>query len=69
MRKKKLTEKQELTLNFIRNFWDKNKTMPTIQEIADGMGCSGAATFSKVKHLEEKGYLKRDRRPRMMKLI
>lgn len=69
MKKKVLTERQREILNFIKCFRKKNGCPPTYAEISDAFGMSDSGAFDAVRVLEEKGYIKRDRRPRMMKVL
>ena len=69
MRRKILTRYQLATLNFIKDFHKKNGSMPTYAEIGEGLGVSSKTAFDSVKILEKKGYVQRDRRPRMLKIL
>lgn len=41
----KLTEKQIVILNFIKNFKDENDFSPSVREIGQGVGCASPATI------------------------
>lgn len=69
MRRKRLTRYQLATLDFIKEFFKKNKYMPTYAEIGDGLGVSSKTAFDSVKRIEKKGYIQTDRRPRMLKIL
>ena len=69
MKKEALTERQREILSFIKSFRKKNGHSPTYNEIAEHFGMKDSGAFDAVKKLEEKGYIKRDRRPRMMKIL
>lgn len=64
---RKVTEKQ--VLKFIKQYRKKNGFSPTYKEIGDALGLTDAGAFDAVKRLENDGYIKRDRRPRMMKVL
>ena len=66
-RNRKVSEKE--ILMFIKKYRKKNGFSPTYKEIGDAMGLSDAGAFDAVKRLENEGYVKRDRRPRMMKVL
>lgn len=71
MKKKKqeLTNAQAKVLEFIKLFKAKKGYMPTYEEIGAGTGTTDSSAFQTVARLEEKGYLKKDRRPRCIKLL
>ncbi len=57
----KLTNKQEIIFNFLREFIDSNNYPPTVREICEGIGLSSPATVhSHLSKLESKGYIKRN---------
>lgn len=64
---RKVTEKE--VLQFIKKYRKKNGFSPTYKEIGVAMGLTDAGAFDAVKRLENDGYIKRDRRPRMMKVL
>lgn len=68
-RKKALTKRQLETFQFIENFHKKNGCMPTYQEIAEGLGIHDSGAHINCKKLAEKGWIKQDRRPRMIKIL
>lgn len=69
MRKQPLSDKQLEIYKFIKSFCKKNGFSPTYIEIGEAMQMSDAGAFDVVKKLEEKGYVKRDRRPRTLKVL
>lgn len=70
MRKKEeLTRFQEDTLNAIKRLYKRNRYMPTYKEIGEELGICGSGVYCNCKKLAEKGWIKQDRRPRMMKLL
>lgn len=69
MRRKVLKDKQKEILNFIKIFRKQNGCSPTYQEIGDAVGLTDAGAFDAVCRLEKAGYIQRDRRPRMMKVL
>lgn len=69
MKKQALTDRQLEIYKFIKDFRKKNGNPPTYNEIAEHFGMKDSGAFDAVKKLEEKGYIQRDRRPRMMKVL
>ena len=69
MRKKKLTERQAEVLDFIRDYFQREKVMPTYAEVAEWAGVTVSSVFMTIQKIAEKGHIKQDRRPRMMKLL
>ena len=69
MKKQELTDRQREIYNFIKDFRKKNGGSPTYHEIAEHFEMTDTGAFDAVKRLEEKGYIQRDRRPRMMKVL
>ncbi len=54
----KLTAKQEIIYNFIKDFINENSYPPTIREIANGVDLSSTATVhTHLKNLQKKGYI------------
>ena len=62
---KKLTERQEEVLNFIKVFISTNKYPPTMREIAFSFNITANGAYDHVKALEKKGKIHCDvnRRP------
>ena len=52
-----MTEKQKRIFEFIKNYYNKNKRVPTITEIANAFGYSISTVHEYIKRLVEKGYL------------
>ncbi len=52
-----ITEKQKRIFDFIRSYYSKNNTMPTISEIANAFGYSLSTVHEYLKKLTQKGYL------------
>ncbi len=67
--REELTTKQAEVLQFIKGFYKKNGYMPTYAEIGEGLEVSAKTVFDTVSRMEKKGYIQRDRRPRMMKIL
>jgi repressor LexA len=58
-----LTPRQAEILAFVTNYAEERGFAPTLQEIGDRFGLSSVATVHKhVRHLVDKGYLRRERR-------
>jgi len=56
-----LTPKQKQVLEWIEHYLEKQGTMPSRREIADGLGLSSPATIQQhIEALEKKGFLKRN---------
>jgi repressor LexA len=56
-----LTPKQKQVLEWIESYLEKQGTMPSRREIADGLGLSSPATIQQhIEALEKKGFLKRN---------
>ncbi|MBR5478950.1 MAG: transcriptional repressor LexA [Clostridia bacterium] len=57
---KKLTERQEQILQFIRDYTRENEFPPAVRDICRGVGLSSpASVHAQLKNLREMGYLKR----------
>jgi repressor LexA len=55
-----LTKKQKEVLDYIKDFLSKEKVVPSLREVASGLGMkSHAGVHRYVRVLEEKGYLKK----------
>jgi len=55
-----LTKRQRQVLDFLTQFIEERGYSPSLQEIAEGIGCSSIATVHKhLAHLEEKGMIRR----------
>lgn len=67
---KKITEKQQEILNFIKEEIKKHGYPPTTREICDGVGLkSTSSVYFHLVSLEEKGYIYRDpTKPRAIRL-
>jgi DNA-binding MarR family transcriptional regulator len=68
-KKKELTPAQSKVLEFIKLFYAKHGIMPTYQEIGAGTGTTDSSAYQTVARLEERGWLRKDRRPRCIKLL
>jgi len=55
---KKLTRRQEETLDFIREYIQENTFPPTIREVADRFGISVKGGYDHIKALQKKNYIK-----------
>lgn len=69
MKKEALTDRQREIYKFIKDFRKKNGHPPTYAEIGDAMNMTDSGASDAVRILADKGYIKRDRRPRMMKVL
>lgn len=69
MKKQALSERQREIYTFIKNFKKQNGCSPTYHEIAEQFNMADSGAFDVVSVLENKGYIQRDRRPRMMKVL
>ena len=59
---KKLPKRQKAILEFVRNFIGKNKFPPSLRQIGHGVGISSTSVVNyNLNHLEEKGYLTREK--------
>lgn len=52
-----MTEKQRRVFEYIRNYYLRNKVMPTLNEIADAFGYSLSTVHQYISKLTELGYL------------
>ncbi|MDP3685238.1 MAG: transcriptional repressor LexA [bacterium] len=60
---RRLTKRQAEALRFIREYVATHEYAPSYQEIADGLGRSSKATvFAHVRALQEKGFLRAERK-------
>lgn len=67
---KKVTDRQEEILAFIRQFILTHKFPPTFREISDHFGISVRGAYDHIKALEKKGYLRCDKnRSRAIEII
>lgn len=62
MKKDRLTQRQNEAYEFIREYMDRNRKPPTLQEIGDGLGiASSNGVFKLLEALEQKGWIKREK--------
>lgn len=66
---KKLTEKQQQVLTFIREFEKREHMVPTVYEIAEHIGITPPTVFVHIRSLKRKGKLTRSAKARSIKLI
>lgn len=60
--KSDLTDKQQDTLQFIKDFTARQKTAPTVNEMAEGLKLDSLRSVTqRLEALEKKGYIKRDK--------
>ena len=60
MKQIKLTKKQELVLNYIKEYTAKHGFPPAVREIAKGVGLnSPSSVHSHIKRLERDGFIKK----------
>lgn len=52
-----LTDRQELVLDFIKDFMLENKYPPTTREVAEGMNITIKGARDHLKSIERKGYI------------
>lgn len=57
MIKEKLTERQDMTLQAIKDFIEKYEYAPTVREISKMLGKSPATVFQSMKILKRKHYI------------
>lgn len=69
MKKQALTDRQLEIYKFIKDYRKKNGLPPTYEEIGKAMNMTDSGASDAVRVLAEKGYIQRDRRPRMMKVL
>ena len=69
--KQKLTKKQQIVYDLIKQYVLENGYPPSVREISEGLGCNSSATaFGYIKRLEEKGYLRHNpAKPRAIELL
>lgn len=68
-KKQKLTRIQEETLGVIKLFYKRHGIMPTYGELGEALGICDSGAYTNCRKLAEKGWIKQDRRPRMMKIL
>jgi len=62
MKKDRLTQRQNEAYEFIRDYMDRNRKPPTLQEIGNGLGiASSNGVFKLLEALEQKGWIKREK--------
>lgn len=69
MKKQALTDRQLEIYKYIKDYRKKHGCSPTYAEIGEAMHMTDSGASDAVRVLTEKGYIKRDRRPRMMKVL
>lgn len=58
---KKLSDKQQLVYDYIKQYVKQNGYPPTVREVAEALGCKSASTAQfHMQKLEELGYIVRD---------
>ena len=67
----KLTERQEVVLNYLKKFMAEHGYPPTVREICKELGLTSPATaHSHLEHLQNKGYIKKgDNKNRAIELL
>ncbi|MGC9212989.1 MAG: hypothetical protein ACP5F2_06005 [Athalassotoga sp.] len=67
---KELTQRQREIYDFIKEFLNRNGYPPTIREISDHFGFSSpSGALAHVEAIEKKGYIKRDKASRGIKVL
>ncbi len=66
---KGLTDRQKLILDYINKFSSAQGMAPTINEISEHFQVTAATTFSHVRALQKKGYLKRTSKARSISVM
>lgn len=69
MKKEPLTKAQEKAYVAIKQFYKKNRCMPTYAELAEILGVPDSSVHATCKRLATKGYIQQNRKPRMMKIL
>lgn len=65
-----LTDRQEVLLNWIRDYMLRHSYSPSIEDIADGLGKGESVILQRLKILERKGWIRRTPRvPRSIVLL
>lgn len=65
----RLQATEALAMDYIKKTIKETGCAPTYAELAAMIGISDAGAFEAVKRLEQKGYIQRNRKPRMMKIL
>jgi len=55
----KLTKRQAVVLDALKEFYEREKIMPTTRELAARLGCAQNAINSHLNELNRKGYIRR----------
>lgn len=57
-KRKPLTEKEQMTLEYIQDYMLRENIVPSMRELCDGLGCRSTCTiFNRISSLEQKGYV------------
>lgn len=67
--KAKLTERQRQVVDFIKAYRKENKINPSLQEIGEHLGITRSRIAQIFTDLVIKGWIERDYRPRLYKLL
>ena len=68
--RKKLTNRQQEILDFIKKYIEKPGYPPTVREIGGAFDMSEKGAFDHLKAIEKKGYIRRDpRKPRAIEIL
>lgn len=62
-------KKEQETLLFIKSFWDKNRYMPSVMEIADGTKIPKSSVHRYIVELTKQGILKVNKFGRLLPLV
>lgn len=68
--RKKLTNRQQEILDFIKRYTQESGYPPTVREIGGAFGMSEKGAFDHLRAIEKKGYIRRDpRKPRAIEIL
>lgn len=65
----KLSDKQQVTLDFIKLYSEKHGASPTYKELADAFDITPTAAYDRVRWLTQHGYLKTSRMHRRIVIV
>ncbi len=68
--RKKLTQKQQKILDFIKNYIAETGYPPAVRDISNAFGMSSKGAYDHITAIEKKGYIRRDpSKPRAIELL